>query len=128
MQAIGPAEVRRHPVPGLFNLRFNRWFGWDGAQGSLWAQNLRPLLDAREMGVGSGGAAQLVCSDRQLSCGARRYSTIDEERLHAGGERILRRLDLSARERADLVAFLETLTERQRLHEFVEDTGNVVCR
>ena len=29
---------------------------------------------------------------------ARHYSTIDEERLHAGGERILRRLDLSARE------------------------------
>ena len=32
---------------------------------------------------------------------ARHYSTLDEERLHAGGERILRRLDLSARERAD---------------------------
>ena len=286
----------------LFNLRFNRWFGWDGAQDSLWAQNLRPLLDQREMGIGPGGAARLVRSDRQLSCGYRRafgeapgaddsrifvdlgkalaafletqvtgrtpfddfrdalarddaagpdplfrrrparpaplhrpgqlrllpfrpglhqrrvrrcrraafrrtrpgrpwparrhpqtarepytllgrfnddagrstatktryvdlrqsnfgefrvpglrnvaltapymhagslatladvahhYSTLDEQRLHAGGERILRRLDLSAREQADLVAFLETLTEKEPTNEFVENAGNALCR
>ena len=289
-------------APSLFNLRFNRWFGWDGAQDSLWAQNLRPLLDRREMGVGPGRAARLVRSDRQLSCGYRRafgvapgvddervfvdlgkalaafletqvtgrtpfddfrdalaegdaagrarypaaaarglrlfvgrgncafchfgpsftngefadagvphfvepgrvdpgrhggirklrrspytllgrfnddaerstaantrhvrlrqsnfgefrvpglrnaaltapymhagshetladvalhYSTLDEERLHAGGERILRRLDLSAREVADLVAFLATLTEKKPLHEFVEKSENALCR
>ena len=55
------------------------------------------------------------------------YSTLDEERLHAGGERILRRLDLSTREQADLVAFLETLTEQTPLHESVKKTGNAVC-
>ena len=289
-------------APSLFNLRFNRWFGWDGAQDSLWAQNLRPLLDAREMGAGPGGAARLVRSDRQLSCLYRRafgeapgaddarvfvdlgkalaafleiqvtgrtpfdefrdalarndaagqarypaaarrglllfvgrgncafchfgptftngefadagvphfvepgrvdpgrhggirnlrrspytllgrfnddalrstaaktryvrlrhsnfgefrvpglrnvaltgpymhagslgtlaevahhYSTIDEERLHAGGERILRRLDLGARERADLVAFLETLTENEPLRELAGETGGAECR
>ena len=289
-------------APGLFNLRFNRWFGWDGAQDSLWAQNLRPLLDRREMGIGPGGAARLVRSDRELACGYQRafgeapgaddarvfvdlgktlaafletqvtgrtpfdefrdalvrsdaagqarypaaaarglrlfvgrgncafchfgpaftngefadaggphfiepgrvdpgryggirklrqspytllghfnddagrstaaktryvdlrqsnfgefrvpglrnvaltgpymhagslatladvvhhYSTLDEERLHAGGERILRRLDLSAREQADLVAFLETLTEREPHHELVGKTGNALCR
>jgi len=59
-------------APSLFNLRFNRWFGWDGAQDSLWAQNLRPLLDGREMGIGVGGAVRLVRSDPQLSCGYRR--------------------------------------------------------
>ena len=59
---------------------------------------------------------------------ARHYSTIDEERLHAGGERILRRLDLSARERVDLVAFLETLTEKPPLQEIVKKTGTAVCR
>ncbi len=289
-------------APSLFNLRFNRWFGWDGAQDSLWAQNLRPLLDAREMGVGPGGAARLVRSDGQLSCLYRRafdaapgaddarvfvdlgkalaafletqvtgrtpfdefrdalarndaagqarypaaarrglrlflgrgncafchfgpaftngefadagvphfvepgrvdpgrhggirklrrspytllgrfnddaerstaaktryvrlrhgnfgefrvpglrnaaltapymhagshktladvvhhYSTLDEERLHAGGERILRRLDLGARERADLVAFLETLTENEPLRESAGETGDAECR
>ena len=300
-QSRGQRAVDRN-APALFNLRFNRWFGWDGAQDSLWAQNLRPLLDSREMGVGPGGAARLVRSDRQLSCGYRRafgeapgadderifvdlgkalaafletrvtgrtpfddfrdalargdaagqarypaaakrglrlfvgrgncafchfgpaftnsefadagvphfigpgrvdpgrhggirklrrsrytllgrfnddagrstaagtryvrlrqsnfgefrvpglrnaaltapymhagslatladvalhYSTLDEERLHAGGERILRRLDLSARERADLVAFLETLTETAPRHGFVGKSGAVQCR
>ena len=297
----GQRTVDRN-APGLFNLRFNRWFGWDGAQDSLWAQNLRPLLDDREMGVGPGGAARLVRADPQLSCGyrrafgevpdaddeavfvdlgkalaafletqvsgrtafdefrdalahddaagrarypaaakrglrlfvgrgncafchfgpaftngefadagvphfvepgrvdpgryggirklrespytllgrfnddaerstaaktryvdlrqsnfgefrvpglrnvaltapymhagshatlgdvARHYSTLDEERLHAGGERILRRLDLSAREQADLVAFLETLTEKGPPHELVEEPGIALCR
>ena len=297
----GQRTVDRN-APSLFNLRFNRWFGWDGAQDSLWAQNLRPLLDGREMGVGPDGAAGLVRSDRELSCGYRRafgvmpgadderifvdlgkalaafletqvtgstpfdefrdalarddaagqarypaaakrglrlfvgrgncafchfgpaftngefadagvphfiepgrvdpgrhggirklhqspytllgrfnddagrstaaktryvdlrqsnfgefrvpglrnvaltapymhagslatladvahhYSTLDEERLHAGGERILRRLDLSAREQADLVAFLETLTEKTPRHEFVEKPAEALCR
>ena len=296
----GQRTVGRNAL-GLFNLRFNRWFGWDGAQDSLWAQNLRPLLDAREMGVGPAGAARLVRSDRQLSCGYRRafdaapgaddtqvfvdlgkalaafletqvtgrtpfddfrdalarddapgrarypaaagrglrlfvgrgncffchfgpaftngefadagvahfidpgrvdpgrhggirklrtspytllgrfnddaerttaartryvrrrqsnfgefrvpglrnvaltapymhagsletlddvvrhYSTLDEERLHAGGERILRRLDLSGREQADLVAFLETLTEREPLRGSVETSASAAC-
>ena len=59
---------------------------------------------------------------------AHHYSTLDEERLHAGGERILRRLDLNARERADLVAFLETLTENKPLHELTRKTANAACR
>ena len=297
----GQRTVDRN-APSLFNLRFNRWFGWDGAQDSLWAQNLRPLLDGREMGVGPGGAAGLVRADRELSCGyrrafgdapgaddervfvdlgkalaafletqvtgrtpfdefrdalarddaagqaryptaarrglrlfvgrgncafchfgpaftngefadagvphfvepgrvdpgrhggirklrespytllgrfnddaerstaaktryvdlrqsnfgefrvsglrnvaltapymhagshatladvARHYSTLDEERLHAGGERILRRLGLSAREQADLVAFLETLTETEPQHERARKPESALCR
>ena len=59
---------------------------------------------------------------------AHHNSTLDEERLHARGERILRRLDLNARERADLVVFLETLTEREPRHEFVEMIENARCR
>lgn len=37
------------------------------------------------------------------------YSDLNEERLHADGETVLRRLDLTAAEQADLAAFLETL-------------------
>jgi cytochrome c peroxidase len=37
-------------TPGLANVGQQRWFGWDGANDNLWAQSLRPLLDAREMG------------------------------------------------------------------------------
>jgi cytochrome c peroxidase len=40
----------------------------------------------------------------------RHYSALDEERLHADGQLILRRLDLSAQESADLAAFLRSLS------------------
>ncbi|HET7672453.1 MAG TPA: cytochrome-c peroxidase, partial [Burkholderiales bacterium] len=41
----------------------------------------------------------------------RHYSELNEERLHADGERILRKLNLTPRESEDLVAFLHSLTE-----------------
>lgn len=47
----------------------------------------------------------------------RHYSEIDEDRLHAEGERILRPLGLSATDLDDLVAFLESLTEYGRVAE-----------
>ncbi|MDE0274862.1 MAG: cytochrome-c peroxidase, partial [Defluviicoccus sp.] len=87
-------------APSLFNLRFNRWFGWDGAQDTLWAQNLRPLLDAREMGIGLGGAALLVRSDGQLACF---YRHAFGEAPGADDERVF--VDLGKA----LAAFLETL-------------------
>jgi cytochrome c peroxidase len=40
------------------------------------------------------------------------YSDINEDRLHADGEKILRKLHLTPAEIEDLVAFLESLTER----------------
>jgi cytochrome c peroxidase len=40
----------------------------------------------------------------------RHYSELNEERLHADGERILRRLDLTPQQASDLVAFLRTLS------------------
>lgn len=42
----------------------------------------------------------------------RHYSELNVERLHADGEQILRPLGLSEGERADLVAFLQTLSPR----------------
>ncbi len=47
-RAFGLQEVDRN-TPTLVNTRFYRWYGWDGAQDSLWAQSIRPLLDEREM-------------------------------------------------------------------------------
>jgi cytochrome c peroxidase len=40
----------------------------------------------------------------------RHYSELNEERLHADGERVLKPLNLSAREIADLVTLLESLS------------------
>ena len=95
----GHRAVDRNAL-SLFNLPFNRWFGWDGAQDNLWAQNLRPLLDTREMGVGPAGAARLVRSDRRLACAYRRAFGIA---LGADDERVF--VDIGKA----LAAFLETL-------------------
>jgi cytochrome c peroxidase len=40
----------------------------------------------------------------------RHYSQLNEERLHADGERILRPLELNATQAADLAAFLRSLS------------------
>lgn len=66
-RALGLAETDRN-TPSLFNVRYNRWFGWDGAGDSLWAQSIRPILDPREMGGGLAQAAALVRGDPELSC------------------------------------------------------------
>jgi cytochrome c peroxidase len=40
----------------------------------------------------------------------RHYSQLNEERLHADGERILRPLELNATQAADLAAFLRSIS------------------
>ena len=49
-------------------MRYHRWFGWDGAGDSLWAQSVRPILDPREMGGSAAQAAALVRGDTELAC------------------------------------------------------------
>ena len=47
-RGFGLQDVDRN-TPTVVNTRFYRWYGWDGAHDSLWAQSIRPLLDEREM-------------------------------------------------------------------------------
>lgn len=49
-RGVGIAMVDRN-TPPLFNMRHNRWFGWDGKSDSLWAQSIAPILDTREMAL-----------------------------------------------------------------------------
>ena len=65
--AAGLAEADRN-TQTVHNVRTQRWFGWDGANDSLWSQSVRPLLDAREMGASERHVAELVRGDRDLSC------------------------------------------------------------
>lgn len=65
--ARGLVEVDRN-TPSVLNVRYARWFGWDGAGDSLWAQSIRPILDPREMGGSIGETAALVRGDAGLSC------------------------------------------------------------
>jgi cytochrome c peroxidase len=66
-RAMGHVEVDRN-TPSLLDVRGNRWFGWDGAGDSLWAQSIRPILDAREMGGSAKDAAALVRNDAEYRC------------------------------------------------------------
>jgi cytochrome c peroxidase len=86
-RAFGLAEADRN-TPSLFNTRYNRWFGWDGAHDSLWAQSIRPILESREMGGSQAQTAALVRGDAELSC---RYEKVfgapppaDDEAVFAG--------------------------------------------
>ncbi len=47
-RAVGAATGARN-TPSLLDVRLQHWFGWDGANDSLWSQSIRPMLDPREM-------------------------------------------------------------------------------
>jgi cytochrome c peroxidase len=64
---MGMVEVDRN-TPSVHNVGFQRWFGWDGANDNLWAQSVRPMLDAREMGSTERNVAELVRKDADLAC------------------------------------------------------------
>jgi len=58
-RAFGLERVDRN-TPTLLNAGFYRWYGWDGAQDSLWAQSIRPILDTREMRASPKHVAELM--------------------------------------------------------------------
>jgi cytochrome c peroxidase len=58
-RAFGLQDVDRN-TPSVLNVRFYRWYGWDGAHDSLWSQSLRPLLDPREMNANAAHVAGVV--------------------------------------------------------------------
>jgi cytochrome c peroxidase len=66
-RAIGHTGVDRN-TPTVANLRHARWFGWDGASDNLWAQSLRPLVDAREMNFSVAALAKVVRSEPGFAC------------------------------------------------------------
>lgn len=72
LRGVGRTTVDRN-TPTLWNVGRQRWFGWDGANDSLWAQSVRPLLDAREMDMTPSRVAELVRNDADLAC---RYERI----------------------------------------------------
>ena len=63
---LGKALLERN-TPSLLNVRLQRWFAWDGASDSLWAQSLRALLNPREMAASEAGVAALLRRDRGLA-------------------------------------------------------------
>jgi len=83
-KARGLAAVDRN-TPSIANTRLQRWYGWDGAGDSLWAQSLRPMVDSREMGSDVARVAAAVRGNADLANGYRRAfgsaPPVDDEAL-----------------------------------------------
>ena len=84
----------------LLNLRFQRWFGWSGANDNLWAQSLRALLDEKEM---AGSMASVAATLRQEADLRQRYTHVFGAAPGDNDERVA--IDLSKA----LAAYQETL-------------------
>ncbi len=63
--AHGLAQVPRN-TPSVWNVRFNRWYGWSGATDTLWGASIRPILIESEMGASEGHVANLIANDATL--------------------------------------------------------------
>ncbi len=68
---FGLEDVDRN-TQSVLNARFQRWFGWDGANDSLWAQSIRPLLDPREMRSSAAHVAAFLRTDESFRKGYER--------------------------------------------------------
>ena len=64
-RALG-AEAGARNTPSLLNVRLQHWFGWDGANDSLWSQSIRPMLDVHEMRSDAAHVAQALRDDETL--------------------------------------------------------------
>ena len=62
-RALGAEDGARN-TPSLLNVRLQHWFGWDGANDSLWSQSIRPMLDAREMRADAAHVARALARRR----------------------------------------------------------------
>jgi cytochrome c peroxidase len=98
-RGVGLNEVDRN-TPHLMNMPFTRWFGWDGAADSLWAQSMRPVLDKRELGATPKHVADVIRSDPDFSC---RYEKSFGRKVPADDEVVL--VDVAK----TMAAFQETL-------------------
>jgi cytochrome c peroxidase len=110
-RAVGLEEVDRNAL-SVVNVRYQHWFGWDGAHDSLWAQSINPILDPRELGMSAASVARLLRGDTDLSC---RYRKTFGTAPGADDEKIL--VDAAKA----LAAFQETLVSgRTAFDEFRE--------
>ena len=99
-RALGK-EVLDRNTPHLNNVRLNRWFGWDGANDSLWSQSIQPIIDPRELGASPQHVVALLEKDPDLRC---RYEKSFGKKL-AGTDA----LEVLANVGKALAAFQETL-------------------
>ena len=99
-RSIGRGVLDRNAI-ALANLRLNRWFGWSGAADSLWAQSIRPLLDAKELDMTAGELRARLAADPIL---AGSYTQVFNTGAASDPERVLVNVAKA------LAAYQETIT------------------
>ena len=109
--ALGAETGGRH-TPSLLNVRLQRWFGWDGANDSLWSQSIRPMLDPREM---RSDASRIAAALREDAALERLYSTAFGRGPPADDEAAL--VDVGKA----LAAYEETLTSERTPFDALRD-------
>ena len=70
-RSLGRQELDRN-APSLWNAVHERWYGWDGAADSVWAQAIRPILHAHEMDANPPHVRDTIARDAELACRYRR--------------------------------------------------------
>ena len=117
-RALG-AEAGARNTPSLLNVRLQHWFGWDGANDSLWSQSIRPMLDVREMRSDAAHVAQALRDDETLK---RLYALAfghappadDETALVDAGKALAAYQETLTSDRTPFDAFRDALTHGDR--------------
>jgi cytochrome c peroxidase len=65
-KSLDPKSALTRNSPSLLNAAHERWYGWDGASDSQWSQSLRPLMDAREMGLNMDKLKAIVGEEKDI--------------------------------------------------------------
>lgn len=118
-QGLGRTELDRN-TPSLLNVRLNRWFGWDGAGDSLWAQSVRPITDRREMDSSAAQVAALLREDPEYACRYRRLfgeprDAPDEAMLVAAAKALAAFQETLISGRSDFDEFRDALARGDRV-------------
>ena len=53
-------EILDRNTPALFNLKYNRWFSWDGSNDNLWAQSIIPIRHPKEMAMNAAQVSKAL--------------------------------------------------------------------
>jgi cytochrome c peroxidase len=73
-------------APSLWNAVHERWYGWDGAADSLWAQAIRPIVHAHEMDANPQHVRDTIARNAELAC---RYQRAFGAAPHDDAETVL---------------------------------------
>ena len=119
-RAFGMQPLDRN-TPTVVNARFYRWYGWDGAQDSLWAQSIRPLLDAREMNASAAhvaGTVRTLFREDYEKAFQRRPPQDDEELLVDAGKALAAFQETLVSARTPFDDFRDALASGKRVTDY----------